>query len=64
MRPGVTANFATVIEAARRRGETAIGYRTRSHGEQAPGYGVVLNPSKSAPLTLSADDSVVLVAAN
>jgi hypothetical protein len=62
VRPGVTANFATVIEAARRRGETAIGYRTRAHGEQAPGYGVVLNPSKSAPLALTADDSVVLVA--
>jgi voltage-gated potassium channel Kch len=64
VRPGVTANFATVIEAARRRGETAIGVRTRAQGEQAPGYGVVLNPSKSAPLSLSADDSIVLVAAN
>ena len=37
------------IEAARRRGETAIGYRTRSHGEQAPGYGVVLNPAEVGP---------------
>jgi voltage-gated potassium channel Kch len=64
VRPGATANFATVIEAARQRGETAIGYRSRSQGEQAPGYGVVLNPSKSAPLTLQADDSVVLVAAS
>jgi voltage-gated potassium channel Kch len=64
VRPGVTANFATVIEAARLRGETAIGVRSRSQGEQAPGYGVVLNPSKAAPLTLSADDSIVLVAAN
>jgi ion channel POLLUX/CASTOR len=64
LRPGVTANFATVIEAARRRGETAIGVRTKAQGEQAPGYGVVLNPSKAAPLTLTADDSIVLVAAN
>ena len=64
VRPGTTANFATIVEAARLRGETAIGVRTKAQSEQPPGYGVVLNPSKEAPLTLSAEDSIVLVAAN
>lgn len=59
---GAMANFATVIESARRRGETAIGYRIRSRGDQAPSYGVVLNPPKSAPLSLSVRDSVIVVA--
>jgi hypothetical protein len=58
----VVSNFATVIESARRRGQTAIGYRIASRGREAPSYGVVLNPSKSAPLSLSTKDSVILVA--
>jgi len=64
VRPGEPVNFATVIEAAKRRGETAIGIRTRDGGDDGPAYGVTLNPPKSAPLTLAAHDSVVIVAAN
>jgi ion channel POLLUX/CASTOR len=60
--PGATANFATVIEAARRRGETAIGYRVKAQSNVAPGFGVVLNPTKSTPLTLTAADSVIVIA--
>ncbi|MEV7011415.1 potassium transporter TrkA [Streptosporangium sp. NPDC051022] len=56
------ANFATVIEAARRRGETAIGYRLKRHSEEAPSYGVSLNPPKADPLTLAQDDSVIVLA--
>jgi voltage-gated potassium channel Kch len=59
--PGTPANFATVIEAARRRGQTALGYRRREAFHQAPAYGVVLNPGKTAPLTLSADDRVIVL---
>jgi hypothetical protein len=59
--PGVTANFATVIEAARRRGETAIGYRKQTQAHVAPLYGVVLNPDKAAPLTLTEADRVVVI---
>ncbi|MER5628609.1 potassium transporter TrkA [Streptosporangium sp. NPDC002544] len=62
--PGKEANFATVVEAARRRGETAIGYRLKRHGEEAPSYGVLLNPPKSDPLTLAQDDSVIVLAEN
>ncbi|GLV79596.1 potassium transporter TrkA [Streptomyces hygroscopicus] len=60
--PGAEANFATVIEAARQRGETAIGYRLARHSDEPPLYGVHLNPSKTAPLTLEEGDTVVVLA--
>ncbi|WP_192780904.1 CASTOR/POLLUX-related putative ion channel [Nonomuraea africana] len=58
---GVPVSFSTVIESARRRGETAIGYRLASGVNQPPHYGVVLNPSKSQPVTLGEDDSVIVL---
>ncbi|MFF9478418.1 potassium transporter TrkA [Streptomyces sp. NPDC014733] len=60
--PDTPATFATVIEAARRRGETAIGYRRASESDTPPAYGVVLNPPKNAPLSLRADDAIVVLA--
>ncbi|MFJ7995585.1 potassium transporter TrkA [Streptomyces sp. NPDC096310] len=62
--PGAEANFATVIEAARQRGGTAIGYRLAEHSDEPPLYGVRLNPSKTAPLTLRERDTVVVLAEN
>jgi len=60
---GRPLNFYTVVEAAARRGETAIGYRQivagHSHSER---YGVRLNPRKSATLTLQPGDRVVVLA--
>ena len=50
--PGAPANFATVIEAGRRLGETAIGYRRHDNVHLPPLFGVTLNPAKSSPLTL------------
>ncbi|AUA09343.1 potassium transporter TrkA [Streptomyces sp. SID8382] len=60
--PGEEANFATVIEAAAQRGETAIGYRLARQSDEPPLYGVHLNPSKTAPLTLEEGDTVVVLA--
>jgi voltage-gated potassium channel Kch len=60
--PGAALNFATVVAAASVRNETAIGYRKFAEKDQAPSYGVVLNPPKHAPLTLGANDSVIVVA--
>ncbi|WP_306306838.1 CASTOR/POLLUX-related putative ion channel [Microtetraspora fusca] len=62
VRPGVEANFATVIESARRRGEVAIGYRRGRHSDEPPAYGVMLNPPKCAPLVLGEGDLVIVVA--
>ena len=45
--PGLT--FATLVEAARRRGEVAIGYRVADPGD---GHGVVLNPDKERPMPM------------
>ncbi|GAA2610853.1 potassium transporter TrkA [Actinomadura fulvescens] len=61
LHPGVTANFATVIEAARRRSETAIGYRLQERFHQPSDYGVILNPDKREPLELSAEDHVIVI---
>jgi ion channel POLLUX/CASTOR len=63
VKAGHPTTFATVVASAARRGETAIGVR---HGEHATdpekGYGVVVNPLKSEPLTLCADDRVIVLA--
>jgi voltage-gated potassium channel Kch len=59
---GVDVSFATVVEAARRRGETAIGYRLARHANTAPGYGVVLNPAKDSTLAFAGADSLIVIA--
>ena len=64
LRPGVQATFATITEAARRRDEVAIGYRIHDQFYRPPAYGVVLNPPKNTPLTLTATDRVVVLAEN
>jgi voltage-gated potassium channel Kch len=60
--PGAPVNFATVLESAGRRDETAIGYRRYDEIRLPPQYGVVLNPDKAAPLTLGAEDQVIVLA--
>lgn len=62
VRLGQTINFQTVVEAARLRGESAIGYRVATKWQEVPSYGVVLNPDKAAPLTLREGDRVIVLA--
>jgi voltage-gated potassium channel Kch len=59
---GQPVNFYTVIEAARQRGETAIGYRLSVGENVAPNYGVVTNPRKSQKVTFSPGDRVIVIA--
>ncbi len=60
---GRPVNFYTVVEAARRRGEIAIGYRLEALGKDASqAYGVVVNPKKSAKVTFAENDRIVVVA--
>ncbi|MEV4410381.1 hypothetical protein [Catellatospora sp. NPDC049609] len=61
VQPGAEVTFATVVESARRRGESAIGYRTRREADQPPAYGVVLNPRRSQPVCLDVADSIVVI---
>ncbi|WP_067185619.1 CASTOR/POLLUX-related putative ion channel [Microtetraspora niveoalba] len=60
--PGEPVRFATVIESARRRGETAIGYRLASAVNEPPRYGVVLNPDKDRPVAFAPGDAVIVLA--
>jgi hypothetical protein len=60
---GASMTFATVVEAARERGEVALGYRRRALVEDASrAYGVVINPPKSTSLTFEAGDRVIVLA--
>ena len=60
---GESMNFYTVVEAARRRGEIAIGYRRAKLGSvAAQNYGVALNPRKSERVVFAAGDSLIVVA--
>lgn len=63
VRAGAETSFATVIEAARRRNETAIGYRlgALSH-DAAENYGVRLSPPKSSRVVLGEGDQVIVLA--
>ncbi|MBN1306058.1 MAG: NAD-binding protein [Anaerolineales bacterium] len=57
------ASFYTVVESARRRGETAIGYRLAGLSRDASaGYGIVTNPRKSDLVTFAPEDKVVVLA--
>jgi hypothetical protein len=60
---GVTISFYTVVEAARRRGEVAIGYRVGAlESDEAHDYGVVVNPAKSRSVTFAPNDQVIVLA--
>ncbi len=61
---GQQLDFYTVIEAARRREEVAIGFRAAEQSGKAPGFGVVLNPNKKSKVTFKAGDRVIVLADN
>ena len=63
VRLGQPVNFYTLVEAARRRGEVAFGYRQQALSKDAgQAYGVRLNPAKSKAITFQPGDKVVLLA--
>lgn len=63
VRAGEPVDFYTVLEAARRRGETAIGYRVVAHAhDAAQGYGVRLNPPKGERVSFAPADRIVVLA--
>jgi hypothetical protein len=61
---GRPVTVATIVEAARRLEEVAIGYRIRAESNDASRtYGVHVNPRKSASVTFQPDDKVIVLAA-
>ncbi len=62
---GEPINFYTVVEAARRRGETSLGYRIASEsGDASKSYGVHTNPKKSEQVTFRPEDKIIVIAEN
>lgn len=60
---GRPVSFYTVVEAARRRGHAAVGYRIAADAsDSAMRYGVRLNPPKSEPITFAEGDRIIVVA--
>lgn len=60
---GSPVNFYTVTEAARRRGETALGYRIKSEAKiGAAAYIIHTNPPKSEAITFAPEDKVIVIA--
>lgn len=56
-------SFYTVVEAAQRRNEVAIGYRLKAlASDSSRAYGVVVNPRKSEQVTFGPADRVIVLA--
>jgi voltage-gated potassium channel Kch len=63
--PGSAVDFYTVLEAARRRGETAIGFRIAADARDSQrAYGVAVNPKKAQSRTFTAADKIIVLAEN
>jgi Trk K+ transport system NAD-binding subunit len=58
---GCETAFATVVAAARQRGECALGYRSHAEATAGPGHGVRINPPKAERRRWTAEDEVVVV---
>lgn len=60
---GKPLNFYTVVEAARRCGAVAIGYRIQAESRiAAASYGIHINPKKSAAVTFQPEDRIIVLA--
>jgi len=60
---GRPLNFYTVVEAARRRNQVAIGYRVQSEAYDVnKSYGVKINPRKSLHTTYAKGDRIIVLA--
>ncbi len=61
--PGVGVTFYTVLEAARNRGATALGFRIAADAHNSDRrYGVTLNPLKTEVRSFSAGDKIIVLA--
>lgn len=62
---GTPLSFYTVVEAARRQGAVAIGYRLDAEAyNAAASYGVKINPKKSQLVTFGPEDRIVVLSEN
>jgi hypothetical protein len=62
---GSEVDFYTIVEAAHRRYEIAIGYRLGAHANDPQNeYGVIINPTKSERRVYAAEDKIIVLAEN
>jgi ion channel POLLUX/CASTOR len=62
VKTGVEMNFYTLLEAALRKGETAIGYKIGAFSNrQDKKYGIHVNPNKSEKISFVAGDSIIVI---
>ncbi len=62
---GKPVNFYTVVEAARRRGQTAIGYRKVAEAnDERSSYGVHTNPRKTEEVVFQPEDKIIVISEN
>jgi len=60
---GKSMSYWHVLDAARKRGHVAIGYRIATKSNDASvGYGVTVNPPKDTDVNFAADDRVIVIA--
>ncbi|MFD7258313.1 NAD-binding lipoprotein [Streptomyces sp. NPDC059874] len=62
VRAGSEVSFATAVEAARRRGECAVGYRMRARAATGPDFGVRINPDKRQRVRFAEGDWLIVLA--
>jgi len=63
VKTGVEVDFYNVVEAARRKGHTAIGYRLLKYERDAShAYGMTINPDKSKKIIFNETDKLVVLA--
>ena len=63
VQPGAAVNFYTVVEAARRQDQVAIGYRQAEFARDSEkAFGIVLNPTKSGTVTFAPEDKILVIA--
>lgn len=61
--PGSDVSFATLVVAARERGETALGYRVAADAKHAGrSFGVQVNPPKATRYRVADDDRLIVLA--
>ena len=63
VKTGMPMSFYTVMEAAARKNETAIGYRRLKQADnKEDGFGVKVNPKKSDDVFFEANDQIIVLA--
>ena len=65
VKPNKEVDFYTVLESAKKKGETAIGYRISAQAfDSNKSYGVRVNPVKTEKIKFSESDKIIVLAEN